>query len=396
VLLHERGAILASFTEKSDDFAQSFVANGTFGFIAGHPSASTQPLYGFFLVPVYWLLGRHWWSVGGAQILVAVAAALLVYEIGRRFLSKRAGLLAALGATLHPYLVWHDVHVNREILDQLLGAAMVLLALLAARRGSVWLAAALGVVAGLSILSNTRLVLLPLVLAGYLVWRLGRAALVPAALLLVVAALSVAPWVVRNRVQLGCWSITTDARALWKANTLQTYDVLARGGWIDDVPPLPNAPWTPEMQGAKWKVDHVLLPVDECAQQRLYEGKVEDFWREHPGEKARLAGQATAMLWSPVARSDSEASAGGGSLARRLVEPVYMGIAFALAAVGLFLVPRALAVLAVAFLAYETLAAAVFAGTTRYRVPWDFVLMLLAAAAVTRLPFPRRLSSHDR
>jgi 4-amino-4-deoxy-L-arabinose transferase-like glycosyltransferase len=143
VLLHERGAILASFTEKSDDFAQSFVANGTFGFIAGHPSASTQPLYGFFLVPVYWLLGRHWWSVGGAQILVAVAAALLVYEIGRRFLSKRAGLLAALGATLHPYLVWHDVHVNREILDQLLGAAMVLLALLAARRGSVWLAAAL-------------------------------------------------------------------------------------------------------------------------------------------------------------------------------------------------------------------------------------------------------------
>jgi 4-amino-4-deoxy-L-arabinose transferase-like glycosyltransferase len=396
VLLHERGAILASFTEKSDDFAQSFVANGTFGFIAGHPSASTQPLYGFFLVPVYWLLGRHWWSVGGAQILVAVAAALLVYEIGRRFLSKRAGLLAALGATLHPYLVWHDVHVNREILDQLLGAAMVLLALLAARRGSVWLAAALGVVAGLAILSNTRLVLLPLVLAGYLVWRLGRAALVPAALLLVVAALSVAPWVVRNRVQLGCWSITTDARALWKANTLQTYDVLARGGWIDDVPPLPNAPWTPEMQGAKWKVDHVLLPVDECAQQRLYEGKVEDFWREHPGEKARLAGQATAMLWSPVARSDSEASAGGGSLARRLVEPVYMGIAFALAAVGLFLVPRALAVLAVAFLAYETLAAAVFAGTTRYRVPWDFVLMLLAAAAVTRLPFPRRPSSHDR
>jgi 4-amino-4-deoxy-L-arabinose transferase-like glycosyltransferase len=399
VLLHERGAILASFTEKSDDFAQSFVANGTFGFIAGHPSASTQPLYGFFLVPVYWLLGRHWWSVGGAQILVAVAAALLVYEIGRRFLSKRAGLLAALGATLHPYLVWHDVHVNREILDQLLGAAMVLLALLAARRGSVWLAAALGVVAGLSILSNTRLVLLPLVLAGYLVWRLGRAALVPAALLLVVAALSVAPWVVRNRVQLGCWSITTDARALWKANTLQTYDVLARGGWIDDVPPLPNAPWTPEMQGAKWKVDHVLLPVDECAQQRLYEGKVEDFWREHPGEKARLAGQATAMLWSPVARSDSEASAGGGSLARRLVEPVYMGIAFALAAVGLFLVPRALAVLAVAFLAYETLAAAVFAGTTRYRVPWDFVLMLLVAAAVTmlpsRLPSLRR-SSHDR
>jgi 4-amino-4-deoxy-L-arabinose transferase-like glycosyltransferase len=398
LLVHERGAILASFTEKSDDFAQTFVASGTFGFIPGHPSASTQPLYGFFLVPIYWIAGRHWWSVGGAQILVAVAVALLVYEIGRRILSRSAGLLAALATTLHPYLVWHDIHVNREILDQLLGAAMVLLALLAARRGSLWLAAALGAVAGLAILSNTRLALLPLVLAGYLLWRLGRAAVVPAVLVLAVAAITVAPWVVRNRVQVGCWSITTDARALWKANTMQTYDILARGGWIDDVPPLPGAPrYTPEMQGAKWKVDHVLLPVDECAQQRFYEAKVEDFWREHPGEKARLAGQATAMLWSPVARSDAAgASEGGGSLARRLVEPVYMGIVYALAAVGLFLVPRALGVLAVSFLAYETLAAAVFAGTTRYRVPWDFLLMLLAAAAVTRLPLLRRPSSQER
>ncbi len=37
--------------------------------------------------------------------------------------------VGALLATLHPYLVWHDVHLNREILDQLLAAAIVLLAL---------------------------------------------------------------------------------------------------------------------------------------------------------------------------------------------------------------------------------------------------------------------------
>ena len=32
----------------------------------------------------------------------------------------------ALLATLHPYIVWHDVHLNREILDQALAAALVL------------------------------------------------------------------------------------------------------------------------------------------------------------------------------------------------------------------------------------------------------------------------------
>src|SRR5439155_13402397 len=89
VLLYERGNILTAFTEKSDDFARTFVATGTFGFIPGQPSAWTQPLYAFFLIPIYWIFGRVWWAVGGAQILVAVGTALLVYAIGRRLVSKR-------------------------------------------------------------------------------------------------------------------------------------------------------------------------------------------------------------------------------------------------------------------------------------------------------------------
>ncbi|HEU0303528.1 MAG TPA: hypothetical protein VFR32_03010, partial [Gaiellaceae bacterium] len=53
-----------------------------------------------------------------------------------------------------------------------------------------------------------------------------------------------------------------------------------------------------------------------------------------------------------------------------------------LAAIGLGVMPRRIAVLFVALLAYNTLAALVFAGTTRYRVPWDFVLALATGAAV--------------
>src|SRR5207244_2348760 len=51
VVLHERGAILSAYTEKSDDFARTFVHSGTFGLIPGQPSAYTQPLYGWFLIP---------------------------------------------------------------------------------------------------------------------------------------------------------------------------------------------------------------------------------------------------------------------------------------------------------------------------------------------------------
>ena len=58
---------------------------------------------------------------------------------------------------------------------------------------------------------------------------------------------------------------------------------------------------------------------------------------------------------------------------------------YALAVWGLFLAPRRFVVLAAPLLSYNTLLAMVFAGTVRYRAPWDFLLALLAAFALARL-----------
>src|SRR5919197_587202 len=165
VLAVERGKIVSAFTDKGDAFARSFVASGTYGFVPGHPSAYTQPLYGFFLVPLYWIFGRHWLVVGLAQTALALATALLVYVIGTRIALPRTALAAALISTLNPYLVWHDVHVNREIVDQVVGAALVLCTVMAVQRRSLPWAAGAGVLAGLAVLGNSRLVLVPLVLA---------------------------------------------------------------------------------------------------------------------------------------------------------------------------------------------------------------------------------------
>ena len=57
-----------------------------------------------------------------------------------------------------------------------------------------------------------------------------------------------------------------------------------------------------------------------------------------------------------------------------VVEPVYMVPVYLLALAGLFVVATPFRVLALCFVGYETLAAWVFAGTTRYRVtssPYD-------------------------
>ncbi len=387
VLALERRDILDAYVEKSDRFARTLVESGTFGFLPDVPSAYTQPLYAWFLAALYWPFGRSWLAVGLAQVIVAVATALVVLALGHRLRSTAIGVTAALVATLHPYLVWHDVHVNREVLDGLLVVSLAYVALVAYERRSGWLAAATGAIAGVAILGNSRLVLLPLVLAPYVAWRIRPGARAAAVGLVVVATamLVVAPWVVRNRVQVGCATITTDARALWKANNPATYDILASGKWIDDVPPLQGAPPWPEL-AADLTLGGTPTTVDECAQMRLYRHEVLEFWRAHPGAKARLAFQATWMLWSPVltVSADDTGQRGIGHLAQDTVEPLFVVLLYAFALWGAFLAPRRFVVLVGLLVGLNTVMAMVFAGTVRYRVPWDSLLAVLAAFALVR------------
>jgi len=384
VLMRERGTILDEFVDKSDRFATTLVDHGTFGFLPGVPSAYTQPLYGWFLAGLYWPFGRSWLAVGIAQILIAVMTALVVFAIGARLRSPGVGLVAATIATLHPYVVWHDVHLNREVLDGLALALLALCALAAYERRSLPLAAATGAIAGVAILGNARLLLLPIAIAVYVAWRspFGQA-LTAAALVIGMAAVVVAPWVVRNKVQVGCYAITTDSRALWKANNENTRGVLDHGGWIDDVPALPGAPPWPEY-AADLTLAGKPTTVDECAQMRLYRDEVVDFWREHPGEKGLLALQATRMLWSPVPRESDESGSGTARLARKTIEPAFVIALYTLAVVGLFVAPLHFVGLALLMVGYNTVAAMVFAGTARYRAPWDFLLAILAAFALSR------------
>jgi hypothetical protein len=385
VLVYERGKILEELVEKSDRFAQTLVASGTFGFLPGRPSGYTQPLYAFFLAGLYQVFERHWLVVGLAHIAVAGLTAVVVLEIGRRVASLSVGVVGATIATLHPFLVWHDMHLNREVLDGLVIAVVALLAVIVAERKGVWLGLALGAAAGLAILGNARLALLPLLLAGFVAFPLERSrrSLLLAAVVVAGTAVVVLPWMARNEANVGCFVLTTDTRALWKANNESTREILDRGGWIDDVPEPPNGPPWPEL-AADLTLAGTPTEVDECAQQRYYRELVFDFWREEKEEKGRLAAQAVVMLWSPTFSVDSDDAGRGrvAALGRDVVEPVYMVAVYLLAIVGAVLASRRFVALVVLLVGYNTLAAMVFAGTVRYRASFDFLLALLAATAI--------------
>src|SRR2546423_6707929 len=233
--------------------------------------------------------------------------------MGARVLSRGGVSSAALLATLNPFLVWHAVHLNREVLDQFVGAGLILCTLVAADRRSARWAAAAGIFGGLAVLGNVRLLFIPLVVAAYLVIRSGWS-WAPVALV-AAAALTVTPWVIRNKVEVGCFALTTDGRALWKANNAQTYGLLAQGKWIDDVKDPPHHPFpNPEEARDLYRQTGVKHHVNECANQSYYQHKAWKFVRDHPGEKTKLAAQAVRMEWDP--RPTNTATESGRGLAR--------------------------------------------------------------------------------
>jgi hypothetical protein len=64
---------------------------------------------------------------------------------------------------------------------------------------------------------------------------------------------------------------------------------------------------------------------------------------------------------------------------------VYTSLLYALGLLGLLWAPRRFSVLALALLAYQTLAPIVFVGATRYRITTDFLIAVLAAAVLQKV-----------
>ena len=93
------------------------------------------------------------------------------------------------------------------------------------------------------------------------------------------------------------------------------------------------------------------------------------------------------LQWQPNVL-ETEGRPGAGSwqdTARSVVEPVFMVVLYAFALVGLFVLPRSFVVLTLLLLGYQTFVAMLFAGATRYRVPWDFLIAITAAAGIGAL-----------
>ena len=325
-------------------------------------------------------------SVIGATVVV------LCGLVGRRVAGARAGLLAAGLAAVHPLLWINDGMLMTEALYAPLIAAVMLAAYALWDRPGPVTAAVLGGLIGLAALTRGEAVLLVALLGAPMLWGLRRRDVIAwrrAALLLGVsggaAAVLLVPWVSWNLVRFEHpVTLTSGTGAVLSAGSCDPefegpflgfwgncYDLHVREGLTEAPPPGHDADESEldllKREGATaYLADHLdRLPVVVAARV----GRMWDLYE--PGQMAWLnatlegrgKGPSDAGVRLHLLFLLPAGLAGGAILWRRSV-PVSPFVAQAVAV---------------------TLTAALSFGLTRYRVPVDVALVILAAVAVDAL-----------
>jgi len=385
------------------------------------PSAGDPPLYALYL-GFFSKLGLE--SITSARLvsaLAGVAGVVLIGLVARRIAGPRAGIIAAVLGAVTPMLWIND----GMLLSEALYVPMVALAMLAGyhfwQRPSIRSAVVMGAVIGLAALTRAE----SLILFGFMVlplaWGLERLTLGRRAALAVISGtvglLVLAPWFLFNasRFEQPVF-MTSGTGAVLLAGSCDPafrgefigyygancYDEYIRNGYVQGDPRFPGC--DDEAVAVAWK-DPPRSDVDTAALRRCYpdplaldESELDkvsrDFATRYLAENKRqlpivmaarvgrmwdfyAPGQNTQLNWQVEGR---------GELASIVGLWVYY-VQIPLAVGGLLvLVRRRIPVSPLlAMAAVITITAATTLGITRYRVPADVMIAILAAVGIERL-----------
>ena len=155
--------------------------------------------YAYFLAVFYRLFGDHPWIPLLVQVSLNALTPLLLFIAARRWTDRRtaAGAALLLGA-----FSFNTVYASTQSSDAVC-TVLFLSALVVFMKGldrdRPWLFALTGLIAGVMSQFRPNLILIPAVLAGYVIWKHpARRSVVHALALLAAAGAALTPWIVRN------------------------------------------------------------------------------------------------------------------------------------------------------------------------------------------------------
>lgn len=357
--------------------ARSLATGHGFALWDGRPTAYRPPLYPLFLAPWVWLLGSHAaWAALWLNVALGCATVVLTALTARRWgLGGRRALLAAAIVALDPVLVSQ----SRGVMTETFAAALVALTLALAAQGSGvgWISVAGGGL-GFGLAALCRPSLLPAAVLGVLAAVLlppgsARRRVVRGGVLAAVVLVVLAPWALRNRVQLGeaVWTTTHGGYTLFLANNATYYDEVVNGP--------PGAVWSGPGQDAWFRSipPRIAGASGEPEADRLLRDSALRVIRERPGDFSRAAWARLTRFWAlaPAAAVYSPAV--------RIVSalwsiPLGLAVAWGLTRRSLWRWPCVLAPL---FLIALTVVHIFFWSDLRMRAPLVPALALIAAGA---------------
>jgi hypothetical protein len=188
----------------------------------GDPTSFRFPGYPYFLAVIYLIFGHKHIAVLMVQALLGALSVLLIYLTAKKYFSENISRIAGIVAAGYPIFIWYVSWLMTENLFFFLLCLLIYLTV-GLKENLTWRRLILiGFIIG--ILSLTRGVGLPFIgliplyifflYKGRLGARLARAALVG-----VLAVLLLIPWTIRNRVVFGRWMLpSSEAGAvMWMA-----------------------------------------------------------------------------------------------------------------------------------------------------------------------------------
>lgn len=354
-------------------------------------SAYRPPAYPFVLAGVYELSGTgspsaRWRAARVFEALLGALAVGLIAVIALQVAGPLVALIASGIAAVYPPLV----AVNTSLMSEALYIPLELAAVacvLAHRRSTHrwrWLLAA-AALAGLTALTRSNAILLiPALAVG--IWRPPRRSvksLVPVAVFLAVGAAVIAPWTARNAVALHSFVPITTQTGFGLAGQ---YNDEAR----DDprYPSVWRAPYVPEYAPLLARRDLTEADVD-----RRLRARVRHFIADDPAYVLRAGWWNTIYMLNLHDHYLEHVSAHDFGVPDGLVDPeIYAFYLVGLLALAGAFTPLARRVPGFVWLvpASVFLSAMFISGLTRYRVPADPFVILLAAIAVASLIQRRR------
>jgi glycosyltransferase involved in cell wall biosynthesis/4-amino-4-deoxy-L-arabinose transferase-like glycosyltransferase len=397
----------------------------------GCPSAYRSPGFLFFLTLLYSVFKpENTLAQALVQNLIAWLALILVYVVGKRFVGKKAALLGAFFMACYPYTFYHFTQYYHTFLSTFLLLFLVWTLLRLKENKKITTAILAGVsIAALAYIQGTILPATPFIVAWllWMWWPDWKRTLLVATIMAIVSGGLIAPWTYRNWKAFHAFvPLTTDlGHGFYKANNEYIYEITKHGYPMEivDDPVVsstnPNyimftiQPWLKaelEADGVYrdsiyWTEWHPKYPVgkmDSCAERgSMNEKQFSDYWmgqstswiKSHFWSDAwKLPLQKFKTFWQPglfpSVKTGAPWTFANDPLKVFLARSAVWLSTFVVVWIGLLGLAMALkrkkreAVLVLILALTYSLMHSLFAGYTKYRMPFDHLLGPFAAYAL--------------